>query len=83
MELVDLVEDRLTLVDRRLLDLGAELGDLVAVFLAGVLYVFLDLLGLGAELVVGKFLDFGIGILHLLYDRLDEFHIPRGFVTEE
>ena len=50
--LIDLVEDRLTLVDWRLLNLGFQLADLILIGLCRILNILLYFLGFGAELVV-------------------------------
>ena len=83
LQFVDLVEDRLALVDGRILDGGLEAGDLLALLLGGIAHLLADLLRLGAELVVAQGLDGGISGLDLLHEGADGLHIARGFVAED
>ena len=81
--LVYLVEDRLTLIDRRVLNLGTELGNLFLVRLGSVLHVILYLLALGTELVVGQFLNVRVGLFHFLYEWLNEAHVALRLIPED
>ena len=83
MELVYFVEDSLTLVDRSVLDGGAELLLLFAEFLSRVAYILLYLFCLGAELIVAELVYLLIFRLNFLYFRLYLLHVPRRLVAEE
>ena len=83
LQFVDLVEDRLALVDGRILDGGLEAGDFLALLLGGIAHLLADLLRLGAELVVAQGLDGGVSGLDLLHEGADGLHIARGFVAED
>ena len=83
LQLVYLVEDIFTLVDRCVFDSGFQLGNLLSLSLAGVLYILLYFLGFCTKLVIAQGLDVRILGLYFLHDRLDELHVAGRLVAEQ
>ena len=82
LQFVYLVEYLFAFVDGCVFDGSLEFGDLVFLFFGRLLHVLLYFFGLGAQLVIAQRLDFGIFLLHLFHERLNEFHVTRRLVSE-
>ena len=75
VELVYFVEDYLTLINRRVFNLRFQCIDLFLLLFGSILYILLNLLGLGTELIVAQCLYLRISCLHLLYEWLNQLHV--------
>ena len=83
VNLVYLVEDSLTLVDRCFFNLSFELFYLSLLLFGRILHIRLDLFCLGAQLVVVESLNLWVSLLNLLHKRLDELHVACRLVSEQ
>ena len=83
LQFVYLVEDTFTLIDGCVLDGSFQLGYLLALCFAGILYILLYFLGFGTELVIAQGLDVGVFSLYLFYDGLNELHVACRLVAEQ
>ena len=75
LQLVDSVEDAFALVDRCVLNLSLELGNLGLLLVGRVLNVLLQFFGACAQFVVAQRLDLWICFLHFIYEWLDKLHV--------
>ena len=81
--LVNLCEDVSTFIDGGVLDGGFQLSNTCPLLCGCSLNLFADLLGTGTESIVVQLLYLRRYCLHLLYERLDEFHVAGGLVTKQ
>ena len=75
LQLVNLVEDTFTLIDRSVLNLSLEFGNLSLFLFSVLLYVLLDFLCFCTEFVIAQGIHLRIFCLDFLYDWLDQLHI--------
>ena len=75
LQLVNLVEDTFTLIDRSVFNLSFEFGNLSLLFLSVLLYVLLDFFCFCTEFVIAQGIHLRIFCLDFLYDWLDQLHI--------
>ena len=74
-QLVYLIEDFLSLIDRRVFDFRLQTLDLFLFIGYCVLQLFLQFFCAFSQLVVCESFDFGVSSFYLLYDRLNLLHI--------
>ena len=82
-KLVNLAENRLTLFYINGFDAGFQFLDLLVFFCGRIFDIFLQFFSLGAQFVITQFGNFRIDFLHLIYPRLNFFHIAGSLVPEK